>query len=470
MPDFYEQIMANPEAVFDFPYGRGYELSNAQLDNFHRHWLQKRFEQLRPKVPVLAKLAADQRVEKISGIAEAAPLLFTHTVYKSYPMSYLERGRFDALTKWLSKLTTTDLSAVDAAGVGTIDDWIDLLDEKTELMLLHTTGTSGKLSFFPRTRHQTRLMARQVANAFRGWEGPDSHADMLKEHRPLINPSHQYGAGMNQRNIQIQIEMFTDGPEHALFLYPGQRLSADLLSLGGRLRTAEARGEAGSLQIPPGLLRRRDELIEQEKRRPQAMSEFLKSAQQRFARQDIYVTGVYPMFYDWAVQGLADGYRNVFGPDSFALMGGGTKGRQLPDGWKQTITEFLGFTTMMEVYGMTECMGLAMLCEEGKYHFSPLTIPYLLDPKTGELLPRKDGTFGRYAFFDLIPDNFWAGMVTGDAITIGGFETPCKCGRTGYYAEKDIRRFSELEGGDDKVLCSGAPEAHDRASAFLAES
>jgi hypothetical protein len=31
-----------------------------------------------------------------------------------------------------------------------------------------------------------------------------------------------------------------------------------------------------------------------------------------------------------------------------------------------------------------------------------------------------------------------------------------------------IRRYSEKEGGDDRVLCSGAPEAHDNALAFLA--
>jgi len=32
-----------------------------------------------------------------------------------------------------------------------------------------------------------------------------------------------------------------------------------------------------------------------------------------------------------------------------------------------------------------------------------------------------------------------------------------------------ITRYSEEEGGDDKVTCAGAPEANDRALAFIAE-
>jgi hypothetical protein len=33
--------------------------------------------------------------------------------------------------------------------------------------------------------------------------------------------------------------------------------------------------------------------------------------------------------------------------------------------------------------------------------------------------------------------------------------------------EKSIERYSASEGGDDKVLCSGAPEAHNKAIDFL---
>jgi hypothetical protein len=31
------------------------------------------------------------------------PLLFAHTVYKSYPPSFVEKGRWDRLLQWLAR-------------------------------------------------------------------------------------------------------------------------------------------------------------------------------------------------------------------------------------------------------------------------------------------------------------------------------------------------------------------------------
>ena len=107
------------------------------------------FETLRPRLSALDKLAQEQSVDAIARIDDIVPLLFPHTVYKSYPLSFLEKARFDRLTRWLDGLTTVDLSGVDTTGIETIDDWIRLLDRTTELRVLHTFGTSGKLSFLP---------------------------------------------------------------------------------------------------------------------------------------------------------------------------------------------------------------------------------------------------------------------------------------------------------------------------------
>jgi hypothetical protein len=76
---------------------------------------------------------------------------------------------------------------------------------------------------------------------------------------------------------------------------------------------------------------------------------------------------------------------------------------------------------------------------------------------------------GRFASLDLLPSTYWAGLVTGDEITLHGYEKPCKCGRSGPYLLAAIRRYSEKEGGDDKVICAGAPAAHDEALNFLTE-
>ena len=106
--------------------------------------LKARFDELQPRVGALRKLAQLQGVSRIDSLDDAAPLLFQHTVYKSYPMAFLEKGRFDALTKWFGQLTAHDLSKVDASGCKFVDEWLLLLQNTTPLKPIHTTGTSGK--------------------------------------------------------------------------------------------------------------------------------------------------------------------------------------------------------------------------------------------------------------------------------------------------------------------------------------
>jgi hypothetical protein len=70
--------------------------------------------------------------------------------------------------------------------------------------------------------------------------------------------------------------------------------------------------------------------------------------------------------------------------------------------------------------------------------------------------------------YDLTRDDLWSGFLTGDAVTLHwGDQAPCRCGRTGAYLERGIRRYSEEEGGDDKITCAGAPQAHDNALDFI---
>jgi hypothetical protein len=252
-------------------------------------------------------------------------------------------------------------------------------------------------------------------------------------------------------------------------MYPDTRFSADVASLAGRLRAAEARGEAGIGEIPPVLLERRDALLALEKRRPEDVRHFFAEAQRRFGGKDVYVTAMWAVLFDWAEEGLKRGIKGIFGPGSVLLTGGGKKGKDMPDDWREQVLEFLGFDNFYEMYATSEMMGLCMMCENGNYHIPPIIVPFLLDPETGRPLPRKDGTIGRFAGLDLMPQTYWAGLITGDEVTISGWQAPCACGRTGPHVVPPVRRYSEKEGGDDRIVCAGAPEAHDRALEFLAE-
>lgn len=465
----YEKLLEEPLALIDACYDDAFRLTYEQIGSIHLRGIRKRFREMRPKIPMLDKLAKEQGIDEIRCIDDAAPLLFTHTVYKSYPMSYLERCQFDKLTRWLNGLTTEDLSGIDASGVTMIDDWFDLLDSKSSLRVFHTSGTTGKLSFLPRTKDLWRQSIIMYANVMRDWRGPNSGPDMLKNHRPLIVPSYRYGAGAAQRGGNLQVELFAGGEENALFMYPEARFSADVASLAGRLRVAESRGEQGAREIAPALLARRAELIRVEKDRPEQLRRFFAEAQARFGGKDVYIGAVWTMLYDCAIEGLQRGVRKVFGPGSVLRTGGGKKGKNMPDNWRELVVEFLGFENFYEFYGISEQMSTCMRCEDGNYHLPPVLVPFLLDPATGIPLPRQDGLTGRFASLDLLPNTYWGGFVTGDEVTLSGWEKPCTCGRTGPFVHPELRRYSEAEGGDDKIICSGAPEAHDHALAFLSE-
>jgi acyl-CoA synthetase (AMP-forming)/AMP-acid ligase II len=469
MTAYFDALLADPTSFHDACYDDGFRLSPAQIEQLHLEGARKRFNELRPGLSVLDKLAREQGIGRIDSIDDIAPLLFPHTVYKSYPISYLERARFDKLTRWLDGLTTTDLSEVDASAVQSIDDWIDLLEAQTPLMLQHTSGTTGKLSFIPRTKEQWRQTIVHSAIIMRDWWGPGSGRDILKEGMPIIIPGYRHGASATQRGNSIQVELYAKGEGNSLFLYPDARFSADIASLAGRLRAAEARGEAGMVEIPPILLERREALLELERRRPEDLKHFFSEAQRRFGGKDVYVTAMWAILYDWAEEGLKRGLKGVFGPGSVLLTGGGKKGKVMPDDWRERVIEFLGFQNFYEMYATSEMMGLCMMCERGNYHIPPIIVPFLLDPATGRPLPRKDGTTGRFAGLDLMPNTYWAGLVTGDEIQLSGWQTPCACGRTGPHVVPPVRRYSEKESGDDRIVCAGAPEAHDRALEFLAE-
>jgi hypothetical protein len=469
MSAYLAGLLADPTSFYGTRYDDAFRLTASERDELQLEGARRRFRELRPGLAVLDKLAREQGVEQIRTIDDVAPLLFPHTVYKSYPINYLERARFDKLTRWLDGLTTTDLSGVDAGAIQSIDDWIDLLEAQTPLMVQHTSGTTGKLSFIPRTKEQWRQTIVHSAIIMRDWWGNDSGHDILRDGMPIIIPGYRYGAAATQRGNSIQVELYARGEDNALFLYPNARFSADVASLAGRLRAAEARGEAGMLEVPPVLLARREALLELERRRPDDLKRFFDAAQRRFGGKDVYVTAMWPILYDWAEEGLKRGLKGIFGRGSVLLTGGGKKGKSLPDDWRARVIEFLGFENFYEMYATSEMMGLCLMCERGNYHIPPVIVPFLLDPATGRPLPRQDGTTGRFAGLDLMPNTYWAGLITGDEITLSGWQQPCACGRIGPHVVPPVRRYSEKEGGDDRIVCAGAPEAHDRALEFLAE-
>ena len=58
-------------------------------------------------------------------------------------------------------------------------------------------------------------------------------------------------------------------------------------------------------------------------------------------------------------------------------------------------------------------------------------------------------------------------FISGDEVTMH-WDEKCKCGHKGPRIEKTVRRFSEMEGGDDKITCAGTAQAYNEFMDFVA--
>jgi hypothetical protein len=427
--------------------------------------LNLRLEERRERVTVLAKLAEAQGIGRFASLDDAAPLLFTHDVYKSYPASLLARQRFDQLTKWLGRLTPYDLSGFDASGCASIDDWLTRLREQTPLDVATSSGTSGTMSFFPKSRKDYRgsvaLLRIQLTQTFGEEPAPGS----LDEPYHVLTPFYRDGHSTVARLPAYFLDAFCKGDPELLHTALPFTASADLMWLAARLRAAQAKGDAAKVDVPEGLLARRAEWERLQAEMPGLQSAFIREMVPQLAGERVLALGITGMFYEIARSGLEAGGRAAFAPGSVVTGGGGGKGVVLPDDAEQVICRYFGVERLRDSYGMTEQNFYLNSCEHDRFHLPPWVVILLLDAESGQPLPRDGEQTGRAAFFDLTQDGAWGGIVSGDRVSVS--YRPCRCGRTTPHLAKTIQRFSELAGGDDKLTCAATPAAQAEALGFL---
>jgi len=255
------------------------------------------------------------------------------------------------------------------------------------------------------------------------------------------------------------------GPEHYHTLYQ-TKVSADLLALAGRLQSAQDRGELDRLALDPALIMAREDMIAQGRRRPQDLEAWFAKLIEQYRGRRVKISGPYSDLTRVAMTGKAKGLTCSFAPGSIILSGGGMKGfKDAPPDWENLVKTFFGVDRFCSVYGMSEIMGTAPLCKEGFYHVMPHIIAILLDKDAREL-PRTGIQTGRLAVFDVLPETYWGGFISGDQVTIH-WDEDCPCGWTGPRIEKTITRFAEMEGGDDKITCAGSAQAYNEFMEFV---
>ncbi len=464
-----DRFLADPTECFEQSQTRLMGMAPETVAALQLAGLKRRFARFRCTLPMLQRLADSQGIDAIDDVSDVLPLLFDHSTYKSYPASLLEKQRFAALTNWLGKLTTVDLSGVDASNCRSVDQWMQLLRAETPLSICHTSGTSGTLSFLPWSKREWRVMTGQFTTLFFRQFGDEAPPLKLPLNVPCVYPFFRHG-GMAHTIVNDYFAEFVAGSEERFHAaYPG-RLSADLLLLAARRRAAAARGEVDTFKLGPELEARREEFEVQQRDMPQHIAEFSGAVLSRLAGQRIFMTATSNLLYSMAERGLKGGLRKLFHPSSVIVTGGGGKGMVLPDDWQAPVKEFFGADRINLGYGMSEMCAPFASCEHGHYHVNPWIIPFMLDPDTNLPLPRTGTVTGRFAFYDLMPDTRWGGFITGDEVTLSWEGLPCACGRTAPYLHSRIIRLSQKAkhaDGEEKLSCGGAPGAYEEALDFL---
>lgn len=449
---------------FNTSYTQMHSVPRDTLAELQLAGIQLRFEQLRDRVGVLKRLADKQKIGEINDLEDVIPLLFEHSMYKSYPSALLINNRFDQVTNWLSKLTTHDLSAIDVSNCNGIDEWIDRMDRFSPLTVCHSSGTSGSFSFLPWSKHEFHAMNAYHLLMFQQFGDPRPTEIAPKTH--VIYPSYRSGGGIHARGADGFLEGIAHGDESYLHCAFPERMNSDVMYLAGRLRAAKAKGELDRPEIPPALMSRLREFEGKRAAMSETLDRFLTDTTERLAGKRVWMAGAFPYIYPIAERGLAKGRRNVFASDSVVTIGGGAKGLVLPDRWEEKLAEFAGVRRINVVYAMSEALQPHRRCEHGHYHMVPSIIPFILDPDTSKPLPRTGTVTGRMAFYDLHANSRWGGFITGDEVTMH-WDDMCPCGQTSRYIDGKIERFSEKQGGDDKITCAGTAEAHSDAMEFL---
>ncbi|WP_421849365.1 hypothetical protein [Novosphingobium sp.] len=423
----------------------------AELATLQLGALAARLTSLRDHLPALGQMADMAGISTIDRLGDVVPLLFDHAVYKSYPAALLTRGRFDAMTRWLARLTTVDLGGVDLGGCTTIDDWIIRLEQQTELTLCHSSGTTGTMSFLPWTQQEYARAGAQLPVLYLA-EGTTGEAV------DVIYPFYRSGAGSQMRWNEQYLSQFCKGDEarfHAL--YPG-RASADLLSLAGRLQNARTLGQTPP-PIPGALQTRFADFLRARANGAAETDRFLAATIESLRGKRVFMAAPWTYLHPLAVAGLQRGERAVFDPGSIILTGGGAKGMKPPDGWEEQVCAFAGVDRLSKGYAMSELSAIFPMCALGHYHVPPWIIPFVLDPRTGKPLTGPAET-GQAAFFDLLPDTRWGGFTTGDKITLYRGQD-CGCGKRGAYLDAAIDRLGAGDGGDDKITCAATVAAYE---------
>lgn len=412
--------------------------------------IQERFVERRGQLKVLDQRARDQQINEVSTLQDVVPLLFSHTTYKSYPESFVTKGQWKLLTRWLGTLSTMPVDNIDLTGVENVDDWIKAAQDAGHLVM-SSSGTSGHSSYVnqvpdDRAHHRRTI---ELSTAI------ETNFDIAK-HYALFAGLPKAGRNMGSEHVRLLEDIFAR-PDEVHYLSDEYVSVAELDRLA-MIRRSIIAGTATAGAIADA----EQEAAQRQEQTEGQIQRWLDGLLERRKEPLVIFAGA-SMLWRIVEHGRANGIGNgEFNPNSLIKTGGGMKGFRGPENYLEQVREFFGLADNHYpiAYGMTELLSPAVGCKHGAYHISPTTILLLLDKSGEQVINQPSGVVeGRGGFFDLMLQGRWGGVISGDRLTIN-FD-PCKCGRSSP-SILEITRYKDLPEGDDKLSCAGQVDTYVR--------
>lgn len=414
--------------------------------------IRERFAQRRQQIKVLDQRAKDLGINEISSLQDMVQLLFSHQTYKSYPEAFVHNNKWGLMNRWLDTLSTTRVGNIDVSDITSTDAWVARLMEHGYHVLL-SSGTSGKASFLNRTQ----------------WDSDFSPYTTVRQMQLLMGvpegrrmPTFLLGPHVGTHIFVKQLKVFEEA-----FGRPGAtHWLSDLAVTEAEIRyQAEIRKKIADGSATPGEIQDLEEHARQRQEHMRAHMDLHAETLQKYRDEPVFIAGLaqpHFMLMEAAHRiGILDGQLH---PDSMTFIGGGLKGTKLPADYRAQIDRFLGLhpSRNITIYGMTETSSGFPMCKEGAYHLTPWTVPLILDREGEKLINQPEGIVeGRFAFFDIATQARWGGVITSDNVVVNF--SPCACGWHNA-AIKSVTRYTDLQGGDDKLSCAGTMASYVRGA------
>lgn len=451
-----------PEYFLEMPTADLFAIGGEELEAIQLSLLQRRFQELRPRIALLDRLASEAGITQISDLSDLARLGLPHTVYKSYSAQDVEEGRYDRLTAWLDALTAFDLSHIDVSECASLESWLRRIEETTPMRPISSSGTTGKISILPRGLPEDAAQLALLVRSFEPYRD-EPGMDIRDGDVTLLMP---WPADSGRQSYSYFIELLRRtvyaGQEHLVKTFAKGCVTADELSLASRLRRAETMGEEIILSDAEKQIAHQ---VNERLRNMDAMTNaFIDEAIVGQKGKRVLIFSFLQKLHELAAICKERGIKAEWSPDSVIITAGGTKGFDFPDGWQETLREIFPYP-IRDNYGMSETTSGGIGCSQGHFHPLPWGINMVLDPRTGEARPRKGRQTGRLLVYDLLATSFWPATLSGDLVTID-FDGGCACGREGPYTLATIARLEADQGGNDKISSAPMLEAFAKLGAF----